>query len=84
MPLSDLISVRKIWEIGTEQIVAQTVVQLNGDVLTRVQEWVREPGAETLFAVHRQSIDIAVASWRHLLDVVAEVAGSAVNTLLRR
>jgi hypothetical protein len=84
VPLSDLISVRKIWDIGTEQIVAQTVIQLNGDVLTRVQEWVREPGAETLFAVHRQSIDIAVASWRHLLDVVAEVAGSAVSTLIRR
>ncbi len=80
----DLIQLQKIWDIGVEEIVAQTVVHVTGDVTTRIQAALRAPGSETLFAIHRQSIDVSVACWRYLLDAIKEIAGAAVGALLGR
>ena len=80
----DLVALQKIWDIGVEEVVAQTVVFMTGDITTRVQEAFRQPGSETLFAIHRQSIDVSVACWHYLLDVVREIAGTAVRSLLGR
>jgi len=79
---TDLIRLQKIWDIGVGEIVAQTVVHVTGDVTTRVQDALRGAGSETLFAIHRQSIDVSIDSWKSLLDAVREVAGAAVRVLL--
>lgn len=81
LAVEDSIALRKIWEIGTEQVVAQTVIHIDGDVITRIQDWVRQPGGEVVFAIHRQGIDVAVGSWRSLIDVIGQVAGGAVGGL---
>jgi hypothetical protein len=78
----DLILLQKIWDIGVEEIVAQTVVYVNGAITTRVQEALRRPGSEPLFAIHRQSVDVSVGCWKYLLDVVREIAGTTVRMLL--
>lgn len=79
----DLIRLQKMWDIGVEEIVAQTVVHVTGDVTTRVQEALRSPGSETVFAIHRQSIDVSVACWKYMLDAVREIAGAAIRVVLR-
>jgi hypothetical protein len=79
---NDLIRLQKIWDIGVEEIVAQTIVHVTGDVTTRVQDALRGQGSETLFAIHRQSIDVSITSWKSLLDAVREIAGAAVRVLL--
>src|SRR5271166_4857386 len=38
VPPADLIVLQKIWDIGLEQIVVQTIVHVTGDVTTRVQD----------------------------------------------
>jgi hypothetical protein len=80
----DLIDLQKIWDIGTEQIVAQTIVYVNGAITTRVQQALRAAGPDALFSIHRQSIDVSVSCWRYLLDAVKEIAGDAVRSLLGR
>lgn len=80
----DLLALQKIWDIGVEEVVAQTIVFMTGDITTRIQEALRQPGSETLFAIHRQSIDVSVACWHYLLDVVREIAGATVRALLGR
>ena len=82
--VDDLILLQKMWDIGVEEIVAQTIVHVTGDITTRVQEIFARPGSETLFAIHRQSIDVSVACWHYLLDIVREVAGTTVRALLGR
>lgn len=84
VPPDDLVALQKFWDIGVEEIVAQTIVFVTGDITTRIQEAFRHPGAETLFSVHRQSVDVSVACWHYLLDVVREIAGTAVRGLLGR
>jgi hypothetical protein len=82
--VDDLIALQKMWDIGVEEIVAQTVVHVTGDITMRVQGALGRPGSETLFAIHRQSIDVSVACWHYLLDVIREVAGATVRALLGR
>jgi hypothetical protein len=62
--------------------MVQTIVHVTGDITTRVQEALRNPGSETLFTIHRQSIDVSVARWKDLLDAVKEIAGAAIGVLL--
>jgi hypothetical protein len=78
----DLILLQKMWDIGLEEIVAQTVVHVTGDVTTRVQAALCGAGSEPIFAIHRQSIDVSVTCWKSLLDAVKEIAGTAVGALL--
>jgi hypothetical protein len=78
----DLIQLQKMWDIGVEEIVAQTTVHVTGDVITRVQEALGRQGSETLFSIHHRSIDVSVARWKDLLDALKEIAGSAVSVLL--
>jgi hypothetical protein len=82
--VDDLIALQKMWDIGVEEIVAQTLVHVTGDITMRVHDAFRRPGSETLFAIHRQSIDVSVACWHYLLDVIREIAGATVRVLLGR
>jgi hypothetical protein len=65
----DTAMLRKMWEIGTEEVVAQTVVHLDGDVVTRFRRGLDGPdqGAPVMEA-HRMGVDVALSSWRHLVD----------------
>jgi len=78
----DLSLLQKIWDLGLEQIVAQTIVHVTGDVTTRVQNALLAPGSETLLMIHRRSVDVSVNCWKSLLSVVSEIAGTAIRTLL--
>jgi hypothetical protein len=84
VPVDDLIQLQKMWDIGIQEIVAQTIVHITGDVTTRVQSGLGRPGSEALFAIHRQSVDVSVACWRYLLDVVREIAGTTIQALIGR
>jgi hypothetical protein len=84
VPVDDLIQLQKMWDIGIEEIVAQTIVHVTGDVTTRVQSALGRPGSEMLFAIHRQSVDVSVACWRYLLDVIREIAGTTIQALIGR
>ena len=84
VPVDDLIQLQKMWDIGMEEIVAQTIVHITGDITTRVQSGLGRPGSEALFAIHRQSIDVSVACWRYLLDVIREIAGTTIQALIGR
>lgn len=82
--VDDLIMLQKMWDIGVEEIVAQTIVHVTGDITTRVQQALSRPASQPLFAIHRQSVDVSVACWHYLLDVIREIAGATVRTLLGR
>jgi len=84
VPVDDLIQLQKMWDIGVQEIVAQTIVHITGDITTRVQSRLGQPGSEALFAIHRQSIDVSVACWRYLLDVIREIAGTTIQALIGR
>jgi hypothetical protein len=67
-------TLRKIWEVGTEEIVAQTVISLNGDVVQRVASALLcHPQGASLIAIHRGATDVSIAQWHHLVLLVKDV-----------
>lgn len=75
------VELRKIWEVGAETVVMQTIVQLDGDIITRVQ-----PGpvssSKVIQDLHRQSVDSAVRSWQFLGQTLVHILGSVLKRFL--
>lgn len=70
-------AIRKIWELGTEMIVAQTSIQVDGDVLTRLSPALLEEHNEIvrtlIMTAHRESIDTSLRYWKLLADVAEKL-----------
>jgi hypothetical protein len=79
----DAIRVRKIWEVGVERIVAQTVIQIDGDVITRIQEGLSDQQVQTLMQVQRSGIDTGVRYWSTLLDIAERLIDGLASKLFR-
>lgn len=67
---------RKMWEIGTERIILQTIVQVDGDITTRLSERFAREFNQTLFDVHNHSVKAAVGFWGGLITALGEMIGS--------
>jgi hypothetical protein len=86
MTARDHLIVRKIWEIGVDQVVAQTSIQLDGDVVTRVarQLTTDRERAEQVLMVHQQGIHTSVGNWRAIIDAAVAVVGGLTGHTDRR
>jgi hypothetical protein len=63
--------IRKIWEIGVEQVAMQTVVQLDGDVVTRINDSYAEPEFKDLHAAHQQGVKVSLEQWAMIANTLA-------------
>lgn len=88
-PLSDLkldreqyMALQKYWEIGTEQIVMQTVVQLDGDVFTRIQEKYASSDYAALHQLHNNAVNTSYQYWKSLIQIVAQFLNTVFSTLM--
>ena len=68
---------RKAWELGTDTIVAQTVVQIDGDVIQRVDEYMYD--APAMWDLHRRAVANAVGQWQMLVELFIRVAVGAIG-----
>lgn len=77
--------IRKVWEIGTERIVMQTVIHADGDVTTRMSERFTHEFNETILKMHDQSVNNSVGFWVGLVRTIGEMAGNLIGgNLLRK
>ncbi|MBZ0108088.1 MAG: hypothetical protein K8F52_05430 [Candidatus Scalindua rubra] len=76
---------RKAWEVGTERIVLQTVIQIDGDVTTRIAErFLENPDKNVVLKIHNDSITTSTSFWTNLMKAMGEIAGKAFGGLLGR
>jgi len=68
--------IRKVWEIGTEQVVLQTVIHADGDVTTRIAEHLVKQPSPILFKVHNESVQNSVEFWHRLVNLVTDMTKS--------
>ena len=66
----DRAKIRKIWEVGTESVLVQTAIQLEGDVITRVSQQIAEKDPGNIMKVHQHSIETAMGMWSKIIDAV--------------
>jgi len=74
-----LLTVRKIWEVGIATVVMQTVVQLDGDIVTRIHKAHEAASSQPIHELHRQSVDSAVKHWQFLFQTLTQFATAALR-----
>lgn len=77
----DRLRIRKIWEIGTADIAMQTVIQIDGDVVTYVQPYYAREAHRDLHALHRQSVEASMTMWSTLIQTVSALITGLVGTV---
>ena len=73
----DQLILRKVWEVGTETIVMQTVAQLDGDVVTRVQQARAGVADEPIQTIHREAVANALKHWQFLVETLVTLTTKA-------
>ncbi|WP_448520096.1 hypothetical protein [Rhodoflexus sp.] len=79
--------VYKAYEIGTEQIVLQTVIQVEGDITSYITpQYINMPEQikEVVMDVHNRSISTSTQFWNTLFTTVINLAGKSFNQIFRR
>lgn len=81
MPLDprQLAVVRKIWEVGLEDIALQTVMQIDGDIVTRVDP--AYMADERLMTIHREGVSASQALWKDLVDIAIRLFEAVAKRL---
>jgi hypothetical protein len=77
-----LLNLRKIWEVGIETVVMQTVVQLDGDIITRIQEGRTAASNKAIHDLHRDAVESAIRNWQFFGQTVAQFLTSALRRFL--
>jgi hypothetical protein len=78
---NDLLDIKKLWDVGTEQIVAQTTIHITGDVTMRVTPALLKPENKLLLEIHREAVATSTAYWRELLNTAVALATGAARAL---
>ena len=71
----DMVNLRKMWELGVEPIAAQTVVQIGGDVITRVHPEYASGQHPMLLELHQAGVSTATGMWNTLIDTAVRILG---------
>ncbi len=82
-----LVLIRKIWELGTEVIIMQTIVQVDGDVITRLNaNYLDNAHYPKIRDYHNKGIEIALKHWISLVNVAKELmitAGQGISSAFK-
>lgn len=76
--------IRKVWEIGTEQVVLQTVIHADGDITTRISERLLENPNQILFQIHHESVQGSVGFWTNLVETIGKMAAQFFQSKILR
>jgi hypothetical protein len=80
----EIVTIRKVWELGTETIVSQTVVQLDGDVVTRINEASPFADDQVLRDFHREGVATALSHWNALVETFVTITTKLLGYLTGR
>jgi hypothetical protein len=74
-----LVKLRKIWEFGTEKVAMQTVIQIDGDVISRVQAGRDNLENQVLHHIHRGAVEVSFQHWSFLVKTAESFAESVLG-----
>ncbi len=83
------ILVHKAWDVGTELVIMQTSLQVDGDLITRLSPSMMSNDPDGfgpvdpafISLVHNNALATATAQWRSLFDLAAELIGALWDRL---
>lgn len=77
--------IRKAGEIGTQRVLMQTVVQVEGDITTYITPRflnLTEDDRQVLTGVHSEAIKSSISMWQYLFKTITSLAGGAIGGMM--
>lgn len=69
-----IVLIRKTWELGVEEVVMKTVIQLDGDVITRIKKGYAIKEYSALHEIHNLGVSTSVKFWKTLVDIIGSIS----------
>jgi hypothetical protein len=80
-PPHHLTRIRKIWDLGVDQIVFQTVVQLDGDIVFRASEKHLTAQDPPLVRAHERALATGLNHWHQLFTLVFSLISEKIGKI---
>ncbi len=78
----EVVVVRKAWELGLDEVVMQTTIQIDGDVVTRIRKGLNDqPDGPTVMKLHDKAVATATGFWSKLVDILGGAIRGLVDLL---
>lgn len=78
----EIVVVRKAWELGLDEIVMQTTIQIDGDIMTRIRRGLNnEPDGPTIMKLHDKAVSTSTGFWSKLVDILGGAIRGLVDLL---
>jgi hypothetical protein len=79
----DVTTLRKAWELGTDEVALQTTIQIDGDVVTRVDPAFLGEAHTRLREMHQDGVESSMRSWQNLVDTAVRLVGGVIGSVRR-
>lgn len=83
LDLRQLLLIKKANDIGTEKIVLQTIIGIDGDVTTRISQSFADQPVTFINDLHHEAVGISVRFWENLVKVVVKLGKSIIDNLTK-
>ena len=84
LDLRQLMLFKKANDIGTERVVLQTIIGIDGDVTTRISQAFADKPLIFVNEVHHEAINISVRFWESLVNIVVKLGHTILNTITNK
>ncbi|MGE0417721.1 MAG: hypothetical protein AB7O80_13015 [Acetobacteraceae bacterium] len=94
IPADFALLVRKAWDMGTEPVIMQTSLQIDGDVVTRMSPSVLgEVAGKAVYSdasrlfirnIHHEALESATRQWQSLFQLVSALIGGLADRVFTR
>lgn len=81
---ADRAQIRKIWEIGAERVLIQSVIHIEGDVVTRISPDLQALDKQYLLPIHQDGVKTAMRTWSALIGIAKGLIEAVGGALLGR
>lgn len=79
----ELVKIRKIWEMGTQEVALQTVIQMDGDIITTIKKGYEGKTHTGLHNLHNQGVSTCLNFWRELIGIVKDLLESLLKLVFK-
>jgi hypothetical protein len=79
LDLRQLMVFKKANDIGTEHVLLQTIIGMDGDVTTRISKSFANQPVQFINQMHHEAIGISVDFWKSLITVVVKLGESVIG-----
>ncbi|MEL6537167.1 MAG: hypothetical protein AAFQ98_17230 [Bacteroidota bacterium] len=79
LDLRDWVFVRKMLDIGTEVVVMQTRIGIDGDITTRIAQRFADRPVQFILDMHNDGINMSVRFWEKIVDTLQSMVSGLMS-----